>query len=119
MEKYFTTIEAFASKHGHCFKSSDAKTWLLALEKNPQQDRSGVYGSDKIYFSYLKNEFRMKWDLTKDEFHYVYETWKELIAKHGFNPFATNRESITYQQNKNTVVKEREMAKIKGILNVS
>lgn len=116
MEKYFTTIEAFAVRHGNCFRVSDARTWLLALEKEPQQDRAGLYVSDKIHFSSLKDEFKHKWDITK-EFFYIYETWKSLVEKHGYNPYAFTRESVTYKENKTTVVKEKELAKIKGILN--
>jgi len=115
MEKYFTTIEAFAVRHGHCFRVLDARAWLLALEKEPQQDRAGLYNSDKIHFSYLKDEFKNRWDITK-EFFYVYETWKSLIEKHGYNPYAFTRESVTYKQDKNTLVKETELAKIKSIL---
>ena len=115
MEKYFTTIEAFAVKHGNCFRVLDARTWLLALEKEPQQDRAGLYGSDQIHFSSLKDEFKSRWDIV-DEFHYIYETWKMLVEKHGFNPYAFTRESVTHKQNKDTVTKGVELKKIKDIL---
>lgn len=116
MEKYFTTIEAFACRHGKCFNSKSALDWLRKLERGPMWDEAGLYTHDSVKFQFLKDEFQTRWDIDK-EFHYVYETWKELIVKHGFNPFQHSRSSITHKQDKNTVIKKEELAKIKSLLN--
>ena len=116
MEKYFTTIEAFACRHGKCFNSKSALDWLRRLERGPMWDEAGIYTHDSVKFSFLKDQFQSRWGIV-EEFHYVYETWKSLIEKHGYNPYAFTRESVTYKENKTTVVKEKELAKIKGILN--
>ena len=115
MEKYFTTIEAFACKHGHCFSDKQARLWLMELEKRPLPDQHGLYEMDRVNFISLKIIFKKRWGIT-EEFHYIYETWKELVAKHGYNPFGKSRDSVTYKQNKDTVKKEVELNKIKKIL---
>lgn len=114
MEKYFTTIEAFACRHGKCFNSKSALDWLSRLERGPMWDESGIYTHDSVKFQFLKDEFQSRWDIV-EEFHYVYETWKSLIEKHGYNPYG-GRDSVTHKQNKDTVIKEVELNKIKKIL---
>ena len=75
------------------------------------------------FYNYVNNDWcvktkipadRSRWGIT-EEFHYIYETWKELVAKHGYNPYR-GRDSVTHKQNKDTVIKEVELNKIKKIL---
>ena len=115
MEKYFTTIDAFACKHGNCFTDERARSWLKDLEERPLFDHHGLYQSDKVNFKSLKTIFKKRWDITEEEFNFIYKTWKNLIDEHGYNPFK-GRNSVTYQQNKNTVIKEVELNKIKNLL---
>ena len=114
MEKYFTTIDAFACKHGNCFTDERAKSWLMKLEEKPLVDQHALYETDRVNFNSLKIIFRKRWDITEKEFDDIYETWKKLVDKHGYNPFK-GRDSVTYQQNKKTVVKEAELNKLKKL----
>ena len=114
MEKYFTTIENFSMRHGNCLSDRAALEWLERLEEKPLHDYMGLYESDRVNFVSLKIVFMKRWGI-KDEFDYIYQTWKALIKEHGFNPFGNSRDSITYQRDKTNTVPEQEIARYKNI----
>ena len=88
------------------------KAWLMKLEEKPLFDQHALYETDRVNFNSLIIIFRKRWDIT-EEFNFIYETWKNLIDKHGYNPFK-GRDSVTYQQNKDTVVKKVELMVVPG-----
>ena len=114
MEKYFTTIEAFACRHGKCFNSKSALEWLSRLERGPMWDEAGMYTHDSVKFQFLKDQFQSRWDVV-EEFDYIYKTWKSLIEKHGYNPFGNSKESITHKRDKTNTFPEQEISRYKNI----
>ena len=87
MEKYFTTIEEFACRHGKCLDSKSALEWLRKLERGPMWDYAKRFTHDSVKFQFLKDEFQTRWDIV-EEFNHIYETWKGLIEEHGHNPYS-------------------------------
>lgn len=114
MEKYFTSIACFAMRHGKCLSDRVALEWLERLEEKPLHDQGGLYESDRVSFEELRIEFKDRWGI-KNEFNHIYQTWKGLIKKHGYNPFGNSRDSITYKRDKTNTLPEQEIARYKNI----